>query len=127
MSDGATCAIKDDSRFVKTGEIIVAVWFVSRHPGAKNWVVEQGVCVDHWVDHLDPAEVAAEDLVIGTLPIHQVARICDIGARYLHLALDMPAELRGKELSETKLRALGARLCEFRVWALDGGEAVDSA
>ncbi len=97
----------------------MAVWFVSRHPGAKGWAVEQEIHIDIWVDHLDPADVAPGDMVIGTLPIHQIARICDRGARYLHLALELPAELRGKELSGAELFALGARLREFHVRALD--------
>ena len=48
----------------------MAVWFVSRHPGAIDWMAAQADWqVDHWVAHLHVDEVQAGDVVLGTLPL----------------------------------------------------------
>ncbi|HHQ40896.1 MAG TPA: CRISPR-associated protein Csx16 [Chromatiales bacterium] len=50
-----------------------------------------------------------------TLPIHLAAEVCERGARYLHLRLEVPRELRGRELTADDLAALGARLEAYQV------------
>lgn len=85
-------------------------YFLSRHPGAVEWASRQGLQVDHWLAHLDVAQVQAGDTVAGTLPIHLAAQVCERGGRYLHLSLDLPAELRGRELTADDLERVGARL-----------------
>jgi CRISPR-associated protein Csx16 len=89
--------------------------FVTRHPGAVEWAARQGIAVDKTVAHLDPDEIRPGDVVIGTLPVHLAAEVCAHGARYLHLVLDLPGELRGRELSAEQLLRLGARLEEYSV------------
>jgi len=89
--------------------------FVSRHPGAREWAAQEGVAVERQVTHLDPETVQPGDVVIGTLPIHLAARVCQRGGRYLHLSLELPPEWRGRELSADDLRRFGARLEEYRV------------
>lgn len=89
--------------------------FVSRHPGALQWAAEEGVAVDGLVTHLDPACIAPGDIVIGTLPIHLAAQVCERGGRYLHLSLELPPQWRGRELSAAELRGCGARLEEYTV------------
>ncbi len=93
----------------------MAIWFVSRHPGAYEWLETQGYRVDRRVEHLDPEQVAPGDLVCGSLPVHLAAQLCARGAHYLHLSLDLPAEVRGRELSATELERYGARLTCFEV------------
>ncbi|MCG5536614.1 CRISPR-associated protein Csx16 [Ectothiorhodospira mobilis] len=93
--------------------------FVTRHSGAVEWAHHQGLAVDRQVDHLDPMDLAPGDTVIGTLPVHLAAAICERGARYLHLSLDLPPELRGRELSADDMEAAGARLEAYRVERLD--------
>jgi len=88
-------------------------WFVSRHPGAIEWAKRQGLSIDRWVEHLDPAEVAVGDTVIGTLPVNLAAEACKRGAYYLHLSLKVPAEWRGRELSADELRSLAAHIEPF--------------
>jgi CRISPR-associated protein Csx16 len=88
----------------------MTIWFISRHPGAVAWAARQGLAVDRWAAHLDPAQVQPGDTVIGTLPIHLAAQVCARGARYLHLSLDLPAGLRGRELGADELQQAGARL-----------------
>jgi len=90
-------------------------WFVSRHPGAIAWGKRQGLAIDCWVEHLDPAEVEAGDTVIGTLPVNLAAEICQRGVRYLHLSVSMPLAWRGRELSAEQLLAACAELMAFRV------------
>jgi CRISPR-associated protein Csx16 len=93
----------------------VTTWFVSRHAGAVEWAREQGVVVDRLVAHLDPAQTQPGDTVIGTLPVNLAAEVCARGARYLHLALELPPGARGQELSADDLRRFGARLQAYRI------------
>ncbi|MFM2069223.1 MAG: hypothetical protein RLZZ584_4132 [Pseudomonadota bacterium] len=97
----------------------MTTWFISRHPGAVEWARRQGLQVDHWLMHLDLdlAVIGPGDTVAGTLPIHLAAQVCQRGARYLHLSLDLPARLRGRELSADDLALAGARLEQFHVLA----------
>jgi CRISPR-associated protein Csx16 len=90
-------------------------YFVSRHPGALDWAAEEGVVVDQVVEHLDIETVAPGDTVIGSLPVNLAAEVCARGAAYLHLSLELPAELRGKELTAAEMRSLGAELRPFHV------------
>ena len=89
--------------------------FISRHPGALDWAAEEGLAVDARLVHLDPEAIEPGDIVIGTLPIHLAARVCERGGRYLHLSLELPSEWRARELSAADLRQCGARLEEFKV------------
>lgn len=93
----------------------MSVYFVSRHPGAKDWAAEEGIAVDQVIDHLDIDRVDPGDVVIGSLPVNLAAEVCARGGRYLHLSLELPFELRGKELSAADMRACGAKVEEFRV------------
>jgi CRISPR-associated protein Csx16 len=93
----------------------MTTWFVSRHPGALEWAARQGLRIDRFATHLDPAEVQGGDTVIGSLPVNLAAVVCRRGGRYLNLSVTLPSELRGKELSADQLDQLGARLEEFRV------------
>ncbi|MBI3935960.1 MAG: CRISPR-associated protein Csx16 [Betaproteobacteria bacterium] len=93
----------------------MTVFFVSRHPGAVEWAERQGLQVDRWVAHLDPADILPGDTVVGSLPVHLVADVCGRGARYLHLALYVPEHARGRELTADELECFGARLEPFLV------------
>jgi CRISPR-associated protein Csx16 len=55
------------------------------------------------------------DQVLGTLPVSIAAEICDKGARYFHLILDLPPELRGQELSAQDMKKAEAKLKEYEV------------
>ncbi|WP_291992250.1 CRISPR-associated protein Csx16 [Candidatus Accumulibacter sp. ACC003] len=97
----------------------MTTWFVSRHAGAIVWAARQGIAVDRQIDHLDPQQVASGDTVIGTLPIDLAAAVCARGARYQHLVLRVPRQLRGAELSADQLEQLGARLEPYLVQHLE--------
>lgn len=66
------------------------------------------------------------DVVIGTLPIQLVAEVNQRGGHYWHLAMDVPPEWRGRELSADDMDACSARLHEFRVLPL-GSRSEDMA
>lgn len=93
----------------------MTTWFVSRHPGAREWAAEEGITVDTLVDHLDLDRIAPGDVVIGSLPVNLAAAVCSGGARYLHLSIDLPLEARGKELSAGDMHRYGARIEAFDV------------
>lgn len=93
----------------------MTTFFVSRHPGALDWAAGEGIAVDTVIAHLDPETIQPGDVVVGTLPIHLAARVCERGGRYLHLSLEIPADWRGRELSAADLRQCEARLEEYRV------------
>lgn len=93
-------------------------YLVSRHPGAVEWCQRQEQAIDTILPHLDTALICAGDKVIGTLPLPMVAEVQRRGARYLHLSVPVPYELRGQELSADQLEQLGASLTEYKVEAL---------
>ena len=93
----------------------MTTFFVSRHPGAIQWAAQEGFKVDQLVTHLDTSLIRPGDTVLGSLPVNMAAEICAQGARYFHLSLDLPAELRGKELTPEDMRQCGARLEEYDV------------
>jgi len=102
------CDIKDTNNKMTT-------YFVSRHPGAKEWATAQGFAVDVMLEHLDLSILHPGDKVLGSLPVNLVAELNAIGVRYFHLTLSLPPELRGQELSATLMQQLGARLEEHEV------------
>ena len=92
---------------------------VSRHPGALAWLhrhARPGPVFVH--THLDRLEFDAGDIVCGVLPVHLMARINQLGARVAVIEMDVPADLRGRELSPEELDAVGARLVEYRATRL---------
>lgn len=93
----------------------MTTYFISRHPGAIEWAARQHMQVDRRIAHLDPTIVKAGDTVIGSLPVNLAAQVCAKGAAYWHLSLELPAELRGQELSADDLAQRGARVEQFNV------------
>jgi len=93
-------------------------YFVTRHAGAAAWAEARGLRVDRALAALDPAMLVPGDCVLGTLPVHLAAQVCQRGARYFHLSLDLPLESRGLELTAAAMDAHGARLEEYLIQAL---------
>ena len=104
--------------------------FVTRHPGAAEWAADNGFQAATQVEHLDVADIAAGDVVAGTLPVHLAAAVCEAGAAYWHLTLELPAHLRGVELTAAQMVEAGAHVERYTVCsgavpeaAAGGGEA----
>ena len=93
----------------------MTTYFVTRHPGALDWAVQQGITVDQRLAHLDVSRIGPGDTVIGTLPVHLAAQVCERGAHYRHLSLEIPPGHRGGELSARDMDRFGARLEEYQV------------
>ncbi len=93
----------------------MTTWFITRHPGARDWAEQQQLAIDCYCPHLDPAEIATGDTVIGSLPVHLAAAVCATGARYFNLSIDLPSDARGKELSIEQLALFNTRLEEFQI------------
>ncbi len=93
----------------------MTTFFVTRHKGAVEWAERQGITTDQTLTHLDLNNIKPGDVVIGTLPVHLAAEVCARKARYLHLAVDLPNERRGLELTAEDMARFGARLAEYRV------------
>ena len=87
---------------------------VSRHPSSIQWLRSQLSQVDLELTHLDTAVLQPGDCVYGNLTIHLVAALNARGARYFHLQIDLPSELRGVELDDAQLAALQPTLTEIR-------------
>jgi CRISPR-associated protein Csx16 len=94
----------------------MSLYFVSRHPGAIEWLQGQfpgqTACV---IPHMADQPFDAGDMVCGVLPIALAARLCRVGALPVAIEVDLPAHLRGQELSAAQLDALGARLVCYDV------------
>jgi CRISPR-associated protein Csx16 len=88
----------------------MTVWFVSRHPGALEWMHRQGIDYDRHVTHLDTENIRAGDTVIGSLPVNLAAEVCARGAAYGHLSLRLVESDRGRELSAEALHAYNAAI-----------------
>ena len=75
-----------------------------------------GPAFDCHLAHLDLSAVQSGDAVMGTLPMHLAAQVCERGAVYWHLSLTMPEASRGCELTAQELLALGATLERFHIY-----------
>ncbi len=93
----------------------MTIWFVSRHAGALEWARRHDIGFDRHAAHLNLENVVTNDTVIGSLPVNSAARVCEIGAQFFNLSLDLPADARGRELSADDLERYGARIERFDV------------
>lgn len=88
----------------------MTTYFITRHPGAIAWALQQGITVDRQLAHLDINDIQSGDTVIGSLPVNLAAEVCSRGASYLHMSLTVPEHWRGKELNVEQMVQWGARL-----------------
>lgn len=97
----------------------MTVYCISRHPGAVEWLRQEGVQVDVVIAHMEGLRLGPGDTVIGTLPIRIAAECCAAGALVLALCIEVPAGLRGCELTADEMRRHGACLRRFVVFEKD--------
>lgn len=93
----------------------MTTWFVSRHPGALDWMQRHSVMFDCHVAHLDIESIITGDTVIGSLPVNLAAEICARGAEYWHLSLRLAEQDRGRELSAEEMQSYDATLEHYDV------------
>jgi CRISPR-associated protein Csx16 len=95
-------------------------WFVSRHRGSIEWVKTQVINIDQFCHHLDEDNgPVAGDTVIGTLPVHVIAKLNKMGVRFMHLEINLPLNSRGKELDRASIEQANAKMQEYIVWRVD--------
>lgn len=94
--------------------------FVSRHAGAIEWIKTQpNWQIDEFIAHLDLAQVKAGDVVVGTLPVHLAAQVCEKGAIFYFLQMPQELATRGSEYSAQQMSQAGACLTRFHVQKVD--------
>jgi CRISPR-associated protein Csx16 len=93
---------------------MATIYAISRHTGALDWICSR-MAVDVVLSHLGGMPLVRGDIVVGLLPAHMAARLNAQGVRYLHLSMELPAALRGVELSPAQMDACNARLTELHI------------
>jgi CRISPR-associated protein Csx16 len=88
----------------------MTTYFITRHPGAIDWAKQQGIGVNRQISHLAINNIQSGDTVIGSLPVNLAAEICQRGAAYIHMTLNVPEHWRGKELTAEQMIECGACL-----------------
>lgn len=88
----------------------MTTYFITRHPGAIDWAKQQGISVNRQISHLAINDIQSGDTVIGSLPVNLAAEICQRGAAYIHMTLNVPEHWRGKELTAEQMIECGACL-----------------
>ncbi len=100
---------------------------ISRHPGAEDWMYDAGYPVmDRVIPHLTDDDIAGlvpRDQVIGTLPVQMIADLTARGVEYRHIDMQVPAILRGQELSSLQMQACRAKLTRFCAVEIPGSPA----
>ena len=93
-------------------------YFITRHAGAKQWAENEALDIDAFIPHVADeflANLQFKDTVIGTLPVHLASKVCDTGARFYFLTMDIPVHLRGKELTGNEMHECNVCLLPFKV------------
>ena len=90
------------------------IYVVSRHMAARDFILDRGffgsvILIDHFSKE-DLELLKPDDIVVGNLPVQLVASICQTGAKFYALVLDLPLEARGKELTLLDMYKYKARL-----------------
>lgn len=94
--------------------IYITIYFVTRYAGALAWAVQNQLHFDYHLEHIKSITLLKDgDIIIGTLPINIVYALNSQVVRYIHLALQIPAELRGQELSVGQLTQGQAMLQKY--------------
>ncbi|HIF9493542.1 TPA: CRISPR-associated protein Csx16 [Photobacterium damselae] len=94
----------------------MAMYFISRHPAALEWVNTQNIKIDHWLEHLlDLSLFVSGDIVLGTLPIQLVAALNQKGVQYGHFSLTVPPQWRGSELNLEQVLQCQPEITYFHV------------
>ena len=87
---------------------------VTRHQGLVEYLTQEGYTWDEVVSHVsDPSILDGKD-VLGVLPIGLAARCRSIS----ELQLELPAELRGKELTAEQTREFSRGVRTYVVTAI---------
>ena len=93
------------------------VVIVSRHESTIDYLKKRYPNAEV-VNHIDDPKKFKDSLIIGNLPINVIDTLLKNGNRFVLLALNIPQELRGKELGEEELKRY-AKLYEIKELKLE--------
>lgn len=85
--------------------------FVSRHKGAYEWFKNHHIELAkdcEYLTHINPEQIKG-NIVVGTLPIN----LAVLAKEYWHLAMTIPAEMRGKELTVKDMEGFGCKIEKY--------------
>jgi len=90
---------------------------VSRHPALVQYLRERGVLTgrEPVVSHASPEDVRGK-VVVGVLPLRLAAEAAEVW----EVPLELPPELRGRELTLEQVRRCAGPLTRYRVQILAG-------
>lgn len=88
---------------------------VARHAGAVEWLNAHGVSGEV-VPHVSDPSILEGRIVVGILPLNLAAKAAEVWSVDLP---NLPAELRGKELSPIQMDECGAVLRKYRVTLIE--------
>lgn len=90
----------------------MTTWFVTRHPGALEWVRRLGYDVTH-VEQFDIEMTKPGDSVMGNLPVSVIARLTANRVQFFNLDMKTPPSHRGRDLTPDQMDEFGAQLVEY--------------
>jgi len=85
---------------------------VTRHPGLVEFLLEEGLIDEQTkvIPHASPSDVEGKN-VMGVLP-HSLSCLCE---SITEIPLNLPPELRGKELTCEQVREFGGKPVTYQV------------
>lgn len=86
---------------------------VSRHPATVDLLTKKLTHIDRIEKTLPLNDLKKGDCIYGNLTAHLIAQVNQKGARYFHVLLNLPLELRGKELNAEDLEKLTPQIAEI--------------
>ena len=89
------------------------VVIVTRHQGMIDWLAQRGI-TGKVISHATPADIIGKD-VVGNLPLGLASLANSVTTVDLP---DLPADMRGKDLTPDQMDAYGATLSTYIVRAL---------
>jgi len=97
---------------------------VTRHKGAVEWLRRQGIEGDVR-DHITLEDIQGmkPTIIVGVLPLHLAVAAIQLGHRFVSLQLDLPRELRSKELASEDVQKYGELLELQLEWIRVGMDA----
>jgi len=102
---GGRYTIKVDSKKV----------IISRHKATIEWLQSKFGNDIPVIEHLSDPEMIRNKIVIGNIPIHLAVNAKEVW----NVSIDLPPELRGKDLREEQFLKLNPRIEKYKVIRLD--------
>jgi len=88
---------------------------ISRHKATVEWIRERYDNIEKVLDHIKSPDDINGEIVIGNIPLHLAYKAKEIW----NVSIDLPPELRGKDLSREQFLKLNPRIEKYKVIRLD--------